>query len=147
MFLVLISLLGCKATEEPDGVWSVTVTGTETNCISDTSGYLESFNYALFFDGTQTEVYIEDDLFATGQLRGCYLEYRSAVYLEEALDGAFRWGISGTADVQGLGGGCDLPEDLDWSGTETLTVEESDNPNIEEGCTYTMAVEGTYSGS
>ena len=144
MFFFLTHLLACRPTEEPEGVWSVNVTGTDTNCVTDTTGYVESFDYALYFDGTQTEIHIERDLFATGQLRGCFLEYRSASYLEDALEGPFQWSIAGQADVQGQAGGCDLPDGVDWSGTETLTVETSENPNVEEGCTYIMTVEGTY---
>ena len=40
-------------------------------------------------------------------------------------------------------GGCpDVPEDLDWYGTETLTVVSTENDTIEEGCTYNMESTG-----
>ena len=71
------------------------------------------------------------------------MQYKSAAYLEDSSDGRFTWDISGDADVQGAGGGC-VEDELDWKGTETLTVLESENPAIEIGCTYSMSVEGTF---
>ena len=144
MFFILGIFSACTPQETPDGIWAVTVTGLETSCVDDTSGFLEDYEYRVFYNGTQAEVYIEDSLFATGQHRGCFFEYQSAAYLEDAPEGRFTWSISGRADVQGVAGGCDVPEGLDWSGTETLTVEESEHPEVSVGCTYSMSVTGTY---
>ena len=137
-------LLACAPQEEPDASWKVTVTGTETDCTSDTSGFLSEYTYDVFQEATQIKIYIEDSLFATGQLRGCFIEYQSAAYLEDAPEGRFTWDITGVADVQGAAGGCDLPEGLDWQGTETVTVLDSEHPDVLPGCTYNMSVEGTY---
>ena len=144
-FVCAAILLGaCTPSEEPDASWEVTVTGTETSCVSDTTGYLENYTYDVFQEATQIKIVIDDSLFATGQLRGCFIEYQSAAYLEDAPEGRFTWDISGRADVQGAAGGCELPEGIDWQGTETLTVLDSEHPDIAAGCTYTMSVEGTY---
>ncbi len=57
----------------------------------------------------------------------------------------FRWQINGRADVESAAGGCpDVPEDLDWFGTETLTVVSTENETIAEGCTYNMDSSGVY---
>lgn len=143
MFFLFGVFFACRPPLEVDATWSVTVTGTETSCVQDTSGFLESYQYDVVYDGTRAKIYIDGSMFATGDLRGCSLQYKSAAYLEDSSDGRFTWDISGDADVQGAGGGC-VEDELDWKGTETLTVLESENPAIEIGCTYSMSVEGTF---
>ena len=139
---LLIAIFACTEKPQPDGLWNVTVTGLSTNCVETEEGYQESFEYSLFYTGSFVEMKIGEDVFATGQQRGCFLEYESAIYLEEADTNPFRWRISGRADVQGAAGGCDLSEDYDWEGTETLTVVDSENENIEAECVYEMSVTG-----
>ena len=142
MAWLLIAMFACTEKPQPDGLWNVTVTGTSTNCVDTEEGYQESFEYSLFYTGSFVEMKIGEDVFATGQQRGCFLEYESAIYLEEADTNPFRWRISGRADVQGAAGGCDLSEDYDWEGTETLTVVDSENDNVEAECVYEMSVTG-----
>ena len=134
--------LACTEKPIPDGMWDVTVTGLSTNCVDTEEGYQESFEYSLFYEGSFVEIKIGDDVFATGQQRGCFLEYESAIYLEDADTYPFRWRINGRADVQGLAGGCDLSEDYDWEGTETVTVVDSENDTVEAQCVYEMNVTG-----
>lgn len=141
MFFSFAMLFACDV--PVDTSWSVTVTGLETNCVSDSSGYLKTYQYDLEYDGTSTEIYIDDALFARGETLGCSLDYTSFAYLEDSNDGKFTWEISGDADVQGAAGGC-VDDGLDWKGTEVLSVLESENPAVEAGCTYTMSVEGTF---
>lgn len=140
-----LHLAGCgdKETTTPAGEWKVTVTGIETNCTVSSQGYQEDFVYQLFFDGSAVEIKIDDESFATGTRSGCALAYQSAIWLEERSSGALRWQIVGEATYQGAGGGCELTEGLDWEGTETLTVIESEDPDVPTGCTYEMTVEGT----
>jgi hypothetical protein len=144
MFFLFVAFFACRPPIEIDATWSVTVTGTETSCVQDTTGFIESYDYGVIYDGTKAKIYIEESMYATGDHRGCSLQYKSAAYLEDSSDGRFTWDITGSADVQGAAGGCDLQEGLDWEGTETLTVLESENPNVEEGCTYNMSVEGAF---
>ena len=142
--LVLFSF-ACSS-ETPDDVWSVNVTGLETTCVESEEGYQSSHNYELYYTGSEFNLDVDGEWFATGQVRGCTFEYESVVYLDEAADGLFRWQITGTAQARNRAGGCNdtIPEGFDWSGTETLTVVSSDADSIEEGCTYEMQVEGTY---
>ena len=146
---VLIALLaGCGDSGQltPDGEWQVTVTGVETDCTTSTEGYQDTFVYQLFFDGSNVELRIDGEGFATGTRSGCDLSYESSVWLEEAEGGDYRWQIGGEATYEGAAGGCDLPEGVDWQGQETLTVLVSDNPDVPEGCRYVMDTQGVYLG-
>ena len=147
---LLIAFLACKEKPQPDNIWKVTVTGLGSvsglgpECVDPeaTEGYQETFEYSLFYTGSFVEIKIGEDVFATGQQRGCFVEYESAVYLEDADTNPLRWRISGRADVQQAAGSCDLSEDYDWEGTEVLTVIDSENEAIEANCVYEMSVTG-----
>ena len=147
-WLLVLIAVGCGGKDEatPDGEWKVTVTGVETDCTTSNQGYSEDFVYQLFFDGSDVNIEIDGESYAIGTRSGCALDYQSAIWLEERSTGALRWQIIGEAEVQGADGGCDLPEGLDWNGTETLTVLESEDPDVLAGCTYGMTVEGTLLG-
>jgi len=147
-WLLAMLAAGCgdKESATPDGEWKVTVTGVESDCTTSNQGYQEDFLYQLFFDGSNVEIKIDDESFATGTRSGCSLTYQSAIWLDDRSSGALRWQITGDAVYQGAGGGCDLPDDLDWQGTETLTVIESEDPDVPADCTYEMTVEGTLLG-
>ena len=143
--------LGCADADAPtpDGAWDVTVTGISSDCTQSTQGYQGFFEYQLFSNGADIEVRIaqEDgstEGFAIGVRSGCALQYQSAVWLEEQDEGDLRWQITGEATYQGLAGGCDLTEGLDWEGTEIVEVVESLDENTPEGCTYLMTTEGVY---
>lgn len=150
-------MAGCASGPVPDGTWRVTVTGKSTNCTTDTSGYRETFDYQLFYDGSSVDIKVlapdEDDGktlgddFATGTVTGCQLDYHSAVWLEERSDGSFRWQIVGSAKVQGAAGGCGLEPGVDWLGTETIEVIDSTLDSVPVGCTYDMDVTGKFLGS
>ena len=142
-----MAILGCSEERVPDAIWNVEVTGLETSCVDALEGYQESFRYEAYFEGSLVQIDIDGETFATGQRRGCIMDYSSATYLEDAEGGAFRWNIEGVAESQTNAGGCpDIPDGKDWVGTETLVVVDSDNENIEAGCTYTMDVAGSYVG-
>lgn len=145
-----LGLLACEAeAEDPDGSWSVTVTGLSTDCTDSTQGFQKTFQYQIFYDDTdlsRAEIKIDGESFASGFISGCTLEYQSAIWLEEESGGNYRWQIVGNAEHQGAAGGCDLPDGVDWFGTETLVVLESENEGVPEGCTYEMESEGTWAG-
>jgi hypothetical protein len=154
--LLSLAMASC-ATEEvvPDGEWQVNVTGLSTDCCEandedlcagDLEGYQEGFAYQLFFDGSTTEIKVDGDRFATGITTGCNIEYSSSIWLEERDGGSLNWQIIGQAQYQGAAGGCSIENDLDWAGTEVLTVIQSDDPSAPLGCTYTMSVEGSFTG-
>jgi hypothetical protein len=139
---------------EPDAEWDVTVRGDDTTCSLDKSvlDYEENYTYEVRWpnkddgDVTTTEIRITGEPFATGQTSGCSIEYASPTWLDERDQGFIKWSLVGVADQQQGAGGCDIKDKFDWYGTETITVTESKDPEIPEGCTYTMTVEGNYLG-
>ena len=147
MSLLLFLLVACKEDIEPNGRWNVTITGSgsEDPCIESTEGFQETYEYALYDEGSFLEIRVDGEPFATGEFRGCAITYESGVYLEESTNGNFRWQIEGRSDVESAAGGCpDVPDDYDWFGTETLTVVSTENDTIEEGCTYNMDTTGVF---
>jgi len=139
----------CGGTEEaaPDNEYDVVITGVDTNCTSSQEGYQEKFRYQLYFpSGSDAELHVGGEFFALGYRSGCQISYQSSVWLDERDEGWIRWQLTGSAEYQGATGGCDLPEGLDWSGTEQIEVTDSENPNVPEGCVYNLAVEGVYVG-
>ncbi len=144
MIFLILTAFGCQPELTPDGTWDVTVTGLSTDCVDDSQGFQESYMFNIFFEGSKAELRIEDEVYATGDLRGCHFDYQSAIFLEDAEDGPFRWVITGSATIQTTPGLCDMPEDgYDWYGYETLRVLESEHPDVETDCEYDMEVRGT----
>ena len=143
---------GCKKGEDrkPDGTWKVRVQSLVadgslvTDCVSTGEVFDKTFSYQLFFDGDLAEVEINGESFASGNRSGCSLSYQSAVWLEERNGGFVRWQISGETTYEGEAGGCGLPDGLDWEGTETITVVETDLEQYPVNCTYELTTEGTW---
>ena len=138
---------------EPDARWQVTLTGDTTNCLTDgSSGYQKTFTYEVTWpnkpdDVTTTEIRIDGESFATGQTSGCSIEYQTPTWLEERDQGYLKWSIAGRADQQQNTGGCDIDDGLDWDGVETITIEESTDNTVPEGCTYTLLATGKFLGT
>lgn len=139
-----LTLVACgPADPDPDVSYEVTVTGETNGCTDSTQGYRETFVYDLFFDVASVLIEVDDVALATGEIRGCEIEYSTSIWLEENDDGTYmRWQIDGEATYQGAAGGC-LSGDNDWEGTETITVLESTDPAVAADCTYTMSTAGT----
>ena len=149
------AIAGCAVPPaEPDARWDVTVHGYNTNCTidKDVLEYEEQYTYEVRWpnkddgDVTTTEIRISGEPFATGQTSGCSIEYASPTWLDEREQGYIKWGLVGIADQQQGAGGCEIKNEFDWYGTETITVTESTAPEIKAGCTYTTTVEGNYLG-
>lgn len=153
--LFVVFAVACSAeAEPPDLAYTVEVfTRVDDNaivsdCITEGQTYRETFTYELFFEGSNLELKVGSggeaaEAFASGTRSGCELVYESAVWLEERPAGDLRWQLLGSAVNEGGSGGCDLTEGLDWEGTEVIEVVESDDPTVEEGCTYELVTEGT----
>ena len=150
-------LVACGGSEEevtPDVAYEVTVTGLESDCTSSQEGYQKGYTYLLYYDDvstTQLELKIEGEdgkpeSFASGNRSGCRLDYESAVYLEDRSSGLLRWQLTGSAVYEGQAGGCDLDDGVDWLGEETITVVDSEDPDVPVGCTYAMEVQGSFRG-
>ena len=151
MSYLIFFIFACKETIEPSDIWEVTVTGTGSSnpCIESMEGFEKSYQYALYYDGSFATIKIKDEdsedfvFFATGEQRGYLLEYASPTYLEESPNGNFSWQIEGESHIESAGLSTDsIPDELDWYGTELLTVVSSENDSIPEGCEYEMSIEG-----
>jgi|WetSurMetagenome_2_1015567.scaffolds.fasta_scaffold547444_1 hypothetical protein len=153
--LALLSLqaaaCGPSAGDPPSGAynWDVALEGTKDSCNKEMQSYSDAFTYSLLFEGTSASLYIGEAQFASGTIQGCGLQYEGPVIGEQrGADDAFwvQWQLAGDAVVRLGGSGCDLSLDEDWNGTEVFTLVSSDDPSIPAGCTYTVAVTGTYQG-
>ena len=143
----LLALAACgPQVAEPDGVWTVTVTGVGNECTPDEPDYSATFEYQLFYSASDIAIAIDNEDFAIGSVIGCDISYQSGIWLEEADGGNFQWQISGEAQFEAAAGGCDLPDGIDWLGTETLTVVASENESVQVGCDYEMDVSGVFKG-
>jgi len=152
MFLLLFPLVACEEEGlDPDSFnWDVTVTGIEDRCNpSDPQPFQESVVYSLFFDGGLTEILVGPDNFASGIMTGCALEYDTPVVGERRGPNEefwVKWQLSGEALLRQGGSSCELEDGVDWFGTETFEIIETDDPDLEVGCTYTLSVSGVYLG-
>ncbi len=150
--LLLIPLMACEEEGlDPDSFnWEVTVTGIEDLCNpTDPQPYQETVVYSLFFDGSITEILIGSENFASGIMTGCALEYDSPLVGERRGPNDeywVKWQLTGEATLRQGGESCDLDDGVDWHGTETFEIIETDDPDLQVGCTYTLDVTGTYKG-
>lgn len=150
ILLLTLPLAACSETLE-GFEWEVNITSggesAQDNCNPEPQGFEQEFVYRLEFDGSDVSVAIGPDVFATGQISGCNIAYQSVVWGEEKDGYTYRWRIDGDA-IYRQGSGCDnqLEPTLDWFGTETFTILESDDPDIAPNCTYILDAEGEYLG-
>lgn len=145
---ILLMLAACgPQVAEPDGVWTITVTGIDNECTDEAPDYTSTFEYQLFYSASDIAISIDNEDFAVGSIVGCDIRYQSGIWLEESDGGNFQWQISGEAQFENAAGGCDLPDGIDWVGTEELTVVSSENEEIEVGCDYTLDVVGVFQGN
>ena len=150
--MLLAALLACASDLDPDAYhWEVTVVGTDDGCHADgeTVAYREEFTYAVYYDGSSVTLKIDGDTFASGINTGCQLNYESVETREDRGDGYVRWKLEGEAQHQQDGASCGIEaneegKQLDWQGTETFTLLETDLDGYDTPCSYTMSVEGTY---
>jgi hypothetical protein len=139
-------LSGCAEGDLPGFYWDVELAMVNDDCNAQPVGYGESLTYRMTIDEeTQTAtVAVGADVFASGPFEGCSFEYTSIPYTATRDEGDIRWSIAGTAAPQRGDGSCNNASD--WEGTEVITVQASEDPDISPGCTYTLGVTGTYVG-
>ncbi|TVQ91656.1 MAG: hypothetical protein EA397_08580 [Deltaproteobacteria bacterium] len=147
--IALITLTSVACSESLDGFeWDVTLTAIEDGCNPEPIGYQETLRYRIVFEGANARLHIGPNGFANGSLSGCSISYSSVTWGEEREDYTYRWVLSGQAAYR-QSSGCDaqLPgPNIDWSGTETFTIVDTDDPDIPPGCEYVMEAEGVYLG-
>lgn len=151
LLLAALGLAACGAEDAvPDLVYEVTVESVvedgslSTDCISEGRVYQQTFSYEIFVNEEEISLSVDGESFAIGSRSGCALSYTSAIWLEERPSGDLRWIIRGEADYEGAAGGCDLPDGVDWQGTEEVEVVESADESVPAGCTYQLQTTGTY---
>lgn len=142
MLSTLVMLAACSDANLPGHRFDVTLTGVDDGCTGSTGGS-EDYTYRVEVEGAAVTLSIGEDLLATGTLSGCNVRYDSPSWTESRSGGEVRWSLSGEA-VIALGDGCKA--ESGWVGTETITVLESTDPDVQGGCRYSYAVDGTYEG-
>ncbi len=102
-------------------------------------------DYRLEFDVQDLVVSVGDDQFATGVVQGCTISYETVVWPEEREDYAIAWKMTGSATItRGGTDGCGTDNGTDWAGEEVFTIITSEDPSLNPGCTYTVALSGAY---
>ncbi|MBX2796304.1 MAG: hypothetical protein KTR31_01505 [Myxococcales bacterium] len=139
-------LTGCDGEELTGNLFDLTLTGADNQCTGNGTDHTERHQYRVDFDNTDLIVAVGEDVWATGTIDGCNLEYTSIVW--SSLRGGFEieWQISGQAQVDVAGGDGCATDDDDWVGTETFLVTNSAHPKVQPGCTYSLDVSGDFAG-
>jgi hypothetical protein len=148
--------IACKADETVvfDAEYTVDVANAltddgalDTNCVDAGQAVADTYTYGLVFESADVSIFIDGETFATGTRTGCQLNYQSAVWLEDDRDGGLlRWQITGSATYETGAGSCGLGDDIQWEGTETIEIIESEDEDVPAGCTYELLTEGTFNG-
>lgn len=141
---------------DPDGFhWNVTVSGgSDTTDVWDTCNeqpvnFQEEYIYSLFFDGSVVDIKIGDESWSSGMISGCSVEYQSPIVGERRGENEeywVKWKLEGYATLRQGGSSCELEDGVDWYGTETFTIVDTDMEDLTIGCTYDLTVTGTYLG-
>ena len=145
--LIGASLTGCGEKAEPGFQWDVTALVTGNYCFEADEGWQKEYTYKLSYEGAAVSLSIGNDQFATGTIQGCQIVYHSVVWMEERDGFEIRWKLDGEAYYR-QEGGCEtfLDDNIDWLGTETFTIENSNHPEYPVGCTMELEVQGEYAG-
>lgn len=148
--MLLLSLLACiENSKVPVGALlyriAVEGVGPDTCHPGSTEGWGESYDYAVFFDASSADVYVDGEPFASGTVSQCVLTYQTVTILEERSAGNLKWQLTGQARLDAGDDGC-VEGENDFEGTETFEIVDSDDDNIEIGCTYPTSTAGTYTG-
>jgi len=137
--------LGCAGEELPGNYFDVALKGADNSCTGGGATYSDRLTYRVVFSGNNVSVAIEDDVWATGIVDGCRLDYTSLLWATVRDGAEIQWKITGTARVDAEGGMTCLEEPAtDWVGTETFIVTGSAHPDVSPGCTYTVDTGGEF---
>lgn len=144
LLLLAASLMpACGADDTQAFEWDINLNRDGSEDWSD------NLRYRLNFvpNTASVNLSIGDETFAKGTISGCSINYQSVVWGELRDGFEVRWKIDGEAIYQ-QNGGCEtqLPEGVDWDGTEVFSIVLSDHPEIPVGATYTLTTQGTYAG-
>lgn len=138
----ILLLSACSDANLPGHRFDVTLTQADNGCTGDNAPE-ESYTYRVEVEGASVTLSIGADLLGRGTLSGCNVRYDSPPWTETRSGGDVRWALSGEA-VIALGDGCSAEDG--WTGTETITVLESSDGDVQGGCRFSYDVTGTYEG-
>lgn len=145
--LLLLGAVGCSESTLPGHYWDVSLVGSVDTCNEPTVPYADEFSYRLTFDGGNVDLSMGEDLFASGFLPGtCELNYESVIWSEQRGVHEVKWMLRGEATIRLGGDACGLEAGLDWVGTETFEIMDSEDPDLSIGCEYQLSAEGVYAG-
>lgn len=139
--------MGCSSPDLSGHVWNLRLRTTQDECSDPPASFDEAIEFVVDFQGgSAISVGTDGALFATGEIAGCALTYRTGTWEEERDGGIVRWEMEGEALYRLGGTGCEIEDGVDWQGSETFTVLGSEDPNIPVGCQSILDVSGTYVG-
>ncbi|MEM6930281.1 MAG: hypothetical protein AAF602_25295 [Myxococcota bacterium] len=141
--LPLILATACATDELPGSYFDVDRTGAQNGCTGDGTNFRENLPYRIEYRGNEVTLAVEDDVWATGIANGCEVTYRSIVWTSQREGFAIDWQVSGVAQVDPDGGTTCSPE-VDWRGTETYLITNSEHPDVSPGCEYVVDVLGNH---
>lgn len=132
-------------------VWNVEVIGHEDLCHDppvEPTDPNASFEFVIEYTAGSSNIslFVGEEQFATGTLRGCDIEYESVVWSTSTQGYEYKWKLHGQATIRQGGTSCDLPDGVDWQGTEDFEIVSTTNEDVVPGCTYSLTEEGTYVG-
>ncbi|MEZ4235715.1 MAG: hypothetical protein R3F59_06040 [Myxococcota bacterium] len=134
---------GCGGQELPGQYYDVSVDGQDNQCTGNAPNYHEEYEFRLVIDGNDIQLAVGPDIFATGTIGACDISYSSLAWSSYRDGNEIQWEILGQAKINvGAGGGC--VNGKDWEGLETYLVTNSAHPDVSSGCTYDVAVTGTW---
>ncbi len=143
LLTALVPIAGCAAEELPGSYFDVDRTGADNGCTGDGTNFREQHDYRLERRGNEITLAVGDDVWATGLADGCTVTYKSVVWTSQREGFAIDWEVRGEAQVDPDGGTvCD--SELDWRGTETYFITNSEHPDVSPGCEYLVQVDGTH---
>lgn len=136
---------GCAGADVRGHYFNLQAKGAQDDCTGASVNYAEKVGYRLVLDGNDLEVAVDEDVFASGMLNGCSIQYESVIWADERDGFELRWQIHGAATVN-IGGAesCKPQNGTDWDGTEIFEVISSQDPAISPGCEYTLNMSGKY---
>lgn len=143
-----VALLGGCGHDVSGFTWAIDVVDAHDTCHTPPLGYPGPLHmdYTMVFEQAQAALYFEDAVFANGTIAGCAVHYESVVWADDHGGKPLRWQIVGDATYEPGGDDCGLDADLDWQGTEEFDIIASEDPDIATGCSYTLDLEGSYTG-
>jgi len=141
---MMCAVFGCTEAELPGEYFRIQASGDVNECTGAAASLKEQFTYRLIVDGSTVDIAVGPDVFATGFIEGCELDYESVVWEERRDGGEIAWQLRGSATIN-LRGECDLqlPGGESWLGAEVFQLVSADDElGLSPGCEYSSNLSG-----